>query len=149
MATRHDFSIENGTKFHIRRYDVFTSMKILGDVQKKFLAPFALFMEANDKSMSQEIRDKNMVDAVEKFSKSLDGDSLIEITKKVLDPEYISVSINGEPPQKLEPHVLNLSVDSISDVIALVIEVMKVNYEDLFMKGKTLIGKVQSPGASH
>lgn len=148
MAGRHEFVLDNGTKFYIRRYDVFLAMKILGDVQKKFLAPFAQFMEANDTKLPQDTRDRNMTEAIQKISTSLDGDSLIEITRKVLNPEFVSVSLNNEPPQKLEENVLNMATSSVADVVMLVIEVLKVNYEELFTRGKTLIGQGQLQGVS-
>jgi hypothetical protein len=142
--SRHEFELDNGTKFYIRRFDVFLSMKILGDIQKKFLAPIAQFVEANDRSLPQEVRDKNMTEAIDKISRNLDGDSLIELTRKVLNPEFISVVIEGEPAAKLEEHLLNRATDgSIFDVVALIFEVLKVNYEELFTRGRTLIGKAQ------
>jgi hypothetical protein len=123
-------------------------MKILGDVQKRFMTPFALFMEANDKKLSQDIRDRNLMSAIQQFSLSIDGDSLIEITKTVLQTEYVSVSIGGNPPEKLTDNVLNMATDSVIDVVMLVLEVLKVNYEDLFTRGKTLIGAALAPEAT-
>ena len=36
-VTRNEFTLENGNKFYIRRYDAFLSLRVLGEVQKKFL----------------------------------------------------------------------------------------------------------------
>src|SRR3954464_12932774 len=143
MSGRQEFRLENGNVFYIRRYDPFLAMKVLGDVQKKFLAPFAQFMEANDRKLPQDVRDRNMTEAIDKISKNLDGDSLIELTRKVLNQEYISVVIDGKPPEKLTENVLNMAVDSVGDVFSLVFEVLRVNFEDLFMRGKNLIGTAQ------
>src|SRR3954453_10082981 len=148
MASRHEFKLENGTCFYIRRYDVFLAMKILGDVQKKFMTPFALFIESNDQKLSQEIRDRNLMSAIQQFSLNIDGDSLIQIAKTVLNSEYISVSVGGNPAEKLTENVLNMATESIVDVVALVLEVLKVNYEDLFTRGKTLIGQATAPVAA-
>jgi hypothetical protein len=148
LPSRHEFVLENGTKFYIRRYDVFLAMKILGDVQKRFMTPFALFMESNDQKLSQEIRDRNLMAAIQQFSHNIDGDSLIQIAKTVLNAEYVSVSVGGNPPEKLTENVLNMATDSVVDVVALVMEVLKVNYEELFTRGKTLIGQAQAPVAA-
>lgn len=149
MASRHEFVIENGTKFYIRRYDVFLAMRILGDVQKRFMTPFALFIESNDQKLSQEIRDRNLMASIQQFSTNIDGESLIQIAKTVLNPEYVSVSVGGNPPEKLTENVLNMATDSVVDVVALVLEVLKVNYEELFTRGKTLIGQAtQAPVAA-
>jgi Phage tail assembly chaperone protein, TAC len=146
---RSEFQLENGNKFYIRRYDAFLSLRILGEVQKKFLSPLASFMEAQDKSLGEEVQMRNMFDALEKISRSLDGESLVDLTKKVLNPEYISVSYQGEPAEQLNEGMLNRVTDSVYDVILLVIEVLKVNYSELFTRGRTLIGTAQGATAIH
>jgi len=143
MAGRHEFKLENGTKFFIRRYDVFLSLEVLGDVQKRFLGPLAMLTEAIDKSNPAEVRERFSQTAIENFSKNLDGPALTYLVKRVLNPEYVSVSIDDRPPEQLEEGQLNLAVDSVYDVIALVFEVLRYNYEDLFTRGRTLIGKAQ------
>ena len=41
------------------------------------------------------------------ISKSLDGDLIVALVKQVLNAEFISVSIEGEPPEKLDEGMLN------------------------------------------
>jgi Phage tail assembly chaperone protein, TAC len=145
---RHEFALENGNKFYIRRFDAFLALRVLGEVQKKFLVAFTSLMEANDKTIGQEAQERNLFKAIDNISKSLDGDSLIALVKQVLNPEFVSVSIGGEPPEKLDEGMLNRSIDSVYDVVAIVFEVLKVNYNELFTRGRTLIGQEQSPMAS-
>ena len=149
MATRHEFKLENGSIFYIRRYDAFLSMRVLGDVQKRFLGPFALFMDTVNADLSQEIKDKRTQEAIAKLSSSLDGEVLVDISKKILNPEFVSVSIDGGPPAKLDEGSLNLATDSIFDVVSLIFEVLKVNYEELFTRGRNLIGQGQLEVAIH
>jgi hypothetical protein len=146
---RHEFALENGNKFYIRRFDAFLALRVLGEVQKKFLVAFTSLMEANDKTIGQEAQERNLFKAIDNISKSLDGDSLIALVKQVLNPEFVSVSIGGEPPEKLDEGMLNRSIDSVYDVVAIVFEVLKVNYTELFTRGRTLIGQEQSPTAMH
>ena len=141
--TRHEFVLDNGNKFYIRRYEAFLAIKILGEVQKRFLVAFTSLMEANDKSLGAEAQERNMMKAIESVSRSLDGDSMVALIKLVLNPEYVTVIIGEETPNKLDEGLLNRSIDSIYDVIALVFEVLKVNYTELFTRGKTLIGAAQ------
>lgn len=145
MPVRHEFTLDNGNKFYIRRYDAFLAMRIFGDVQRKILGPLAMFLEAQDKDLAQDVRDKNLQDAVEKISASLDGNSLVDLVKKVLNPEYISVSVDNEPAVRLEENMLNRSVDTMFDTVALVFEVLRYNYEDLFTRGRSLIGNITVP----
>ena len=147
---RHEFALDNGNKFYIRRFDAFLALRVLGEVQKKFLVAFTSLMEANDKShWCKKLQERNLFKAIDNISKSLDGDSLIALVKQVLNPEFVSVSIGGEPPEKLDEGMLNRSIDSVYDVVAIVFEVLKVNYKELFTRGRTLIGQEQSPTAIH
>jgi len=147
--TRHEFILENGNKFYIRKYDPFLALRILGEVQKKFLVAVTSLMEAQDATLSQEDKERNLFKAIDHISKSLDGDSIVSLVKQVLNSEFISVSIEGEPPEKLDEGMLNRSTDNLFDVVSIVFEVLKVNYTELFTRGRTLIGQGTPQEAIH
>lgn len=147
--TRHEFSLDNGNKFYIRKYDAFLSLRVLGEVQKKFLVALTSLMEAQDANLSEEAKERNLFKAIDSISKSLDGDSIVSLVKQVLNPEFISVSIEGEPPDKLDEGMLNRATDSLFDVVSIVFEVLKVNYTELFTRGKILIGSAQPQEVIH
>lgn len=142
-VSRHEFTLSNGNKFYIRRYDAFNSLKILGDVQKRFLAPLVAVFEAVDSRKDAKNGEDHFVNAVEAMSQQLDGDALVDLARKVLNPEFVTVVIDNGEPQKLDEGSLNLATDGIFDIITLITEVLKHNYAELFTKGKTLIGKAQ------
>jgi hypothetical protein len=121
----------------------------LGEVQKKFLVALSSLMEAKDDTLEEEEKDRKLFRAIDTISKSLDGDSIVALVKLVLNPEFVSVVIEGEPPEKLDEGMLNRSTDSLFDVVSLVFEVLKINYSELFTRGKTLIGVEQSSTAVH
>lgn len=143
VGKRYEFELDNGNKFYIRRYEPFLSLEVLGEVQKKFLPPLAAMLEANDPNSSAEVRMDQATKAIESVSKSLDGKSLIALVKIVLNPAYISVSITADPPVPLDEGALNRSVDDVFDVIKILIEVLRYNYEKLFTQGRSLIGQDQ------
>jgi len=143
--SRHEFQLDNGNKFYIRRYDAFLSVEILGEVQKCLVLPLTAILEAKDTTINLE----SFNSVIEKASKSLDGPTLVSMTKLVLNPNFISVSIDNGEPQRLEEGPLNLAVDGVFDVIALFVEVLVYNYKDLFTRGPTLIGRVQSNTVIH
>ena len=97
-------------------------------------------MEAQDATLSEEAKERNLFKAIDLVSKSLDGDLIVGLVKQVLNPEFVSVSIEGEPPEKLDEGMLNRATDNLFDVISIVFEVLKVNYTELFTRGRTLIG---------
>src|SRR6516165_6016342 len=144
-AVRHEFKLDNGNKFYIRRYDAFLSLRMLGEVQKRFLTPFSAIMEARDANANSTAFN----DAVDRISKSLDGDALVDLAKKVLNPDFVSVSIDNDEAQKLDEGALNMATDSIFDVISVIVEVLRYNYTELFTRGRTLIGQVQDSTVIH
>jgi hypothetical protein len=141
---RVEFVLDNGNKFFIRRYDAFLSLRILGEVQKRFLSPFAAIMDARSGN-SNGIDGESV--AIDRLSKSLDGDSLVDLAKKVLNPDFVSVMIDDDPPERIDEGLLNRATDSVYDVVAVIYKVLEVNYKELFTRGKTLIGEATSPTA--
>lgn len=145
-TNRHLVTLPNGNKFYIRRYDAFLSLRILGDIQKRFLAPFIQLMETRGEQSNGE---DHFGQAADKLSRNLEGDALIDVVRKVLHPDFVTVVIEDGEPEKLDEGLLNLAINDISDVIALVVEVLKYNYTDLFTRGRTLIGQAQENMAIH
>lgn len=144
MAARQEFVLDNGTKFYIRRFDAFLALKVLGDIQKKFLGPIAqVVIDMNTQGLTDDQRAKTIQESLQTISTNLDGASLIELARKVLNPEFISVSIDNEPAEKLEEHLLNRATDSVFDVIALVVAVVRFNYDEVFTRGPSLFGMAQ------
>jgi hypothetical protein len=146
IGPRHEFVLDNGNKFLIRRYDAFLSLKILGEIQKRFLSPFVQMIETRDRPANGE---DHFGEAVDKLSRNLDGDLLIDLVKKVCHPDFITVVVEGQDPEKFDEGLLNLAIADVSDVIALVVEVLKYNYTGLFTKGRTLIGQARESMVIH
>jgi hypothetical protein len=134
--TRKEFTIGRSV-YYVRKYEPFLALKILGDLQRRFLGPMATFMESRP---DEEMNIGLMIKGIGSISASLDGDTLVNIAKRVLDPEYISVAIEGEPAEKLTDNMLNRAVDSVADVIELLAYVLKENYENVFTLATTHIG---------
>lgn len=147
-SKREEFKLPNGNTFYIARYDAFLSLKILGEVQKKFLTPLASLMEAADDKTPDNIKLESIMKAVERISVSLDGDSLVALCRTVLNGQFISCSIDGDQPAMLDEGLLNLATDNVFDVVSLVVEVLRVNYQELFMRSRNLIGLVPSVGTA-
>ena len=146
QAGRHEFELDNGNKFYIRRYDPFLALEILGEVQRKFLPPLAALMEArDDTNATPEVKMEAMMKGIEMVSRTLDGKSLIGLAKIVLNQNYVAVSIHADPPIQLDEGALNRACDDVFDVIKLLVEVLRYNYEKLFTHGRDLIGLEQPP----
>jgi hypothetical protein len=143
MPTRHEHSLGNGSKFYIRRFEPFLATRIFGDLQRKILAPLVSVIEANDSSLSEEQRERNARIAIESLSENLNGRALEDVARMLLNPDYISVSVDGRPPERADEGMLNQAVDGMADLLELTIEVVVVNYKDLFTRGGTLFSRLK------
>jgi hypothetical protein len=144
MAARKEFHLNDHATFFIRKYEPFLALEILGELQTKFLAPLAAFMESADDNVTSDAKSKYILDGIERLSKNLTGKELVHMAKMLLNGEYISVTIDNEPPDKLSEHLLNRAVEDVSELAELVIEVIKENFANVFTRGQTLIGKGRS-----
>jgi hypothetical protein len=140
-STRKEFHLNDRATFWIRRYEPFLALEILGDLQTKFLGPLVMFLEGNDASNDDETRMKSVVDGIEKLSKTLNGKELVTLSKTLLNGEYISISLDNEPPEKLTENLLNRAIDDVGEMVELIIEVIKENYAKVFTQGLARIGK--------
>jgi len=138
---RTEVVLDNGNKFFIRRYDAFLSLRILGEVQRRFLAPFAAIMDARSNANGTD----NEANAIDRLSRSLDGDSLVDLARKVLNPDFVSVMIDDDPPERIDEGLLNRATDNVYDVVFIIYKVLEINYRELFTRGRTLIGEATSP----
>lgn len=141
--SRIEFKLNDHATFYIRKYEPFLALEILGDLQTKFLSPLAAFLEGNDQDVSQETRMKYITDGIERLSRTLDGKSLVAISRTVLNGEYVTVVIDNDPPEKLSENLLNRSVDNVGEVFVLLAEVLKVNFAEVFTLAMSRIGGVR------
>jgi hypothetical protein len=140
-ATRKEYHLNARATFWIMKYEPFLSVEILGDLQVKFLGPLAAFMESGDSDASPQEKSKYIMEGIDKLSKNLTGADLVSLSRLVLNGDYISVSVDNEPAEKLTDNMLNRAIDDVSEMIELVLEVVKVNYQNVFTLGLARIGR--------
>lgn len=142
---------QNDNTFYIRPFDPFTSLKLLGDLQK-LVSPvignvFSSFNGGSEKS-DVSIMDKKIdMAAVEKafaaLAEHVDGQKLESMAMRILDKNYISVSIDGAETTRLDkPQINELFTGNVSDMLMLIVEVLKVNYGDFTRLFGNLSGRV-------
>lgn len=138
--TRHQITIGENT-FYIRRFEPFLALKVFGDMQKKLLAPLLAILEAQGNPSDVSAG----VEALGKLADSLDGDALVKICKTLINSEYVSIQPEGaREPTKLTEGAINMHVSEVADILALCVEVVKVNYADFAKRVASLIGQAQA-----
>ena len=145
VSSRKQFKLNDSATFYIRKYEPFLSLEILGDLQTKFLSPMAALLEGNDSNSNEDVKMKHIFDGIERLSKTLDGKSLVQLSKMVLNGDYISVEINNEPAERLTENLVNRSIENVGELFELILEVLKLNYTEVFTLAMSRIGAVRDP----
>ncbi len=139
-AKNHEVVIGENT-FWIKKYEPFLGIEILGTLQKFFLAPALAAAEvADSKGRSEADLMSMLIQSIEKVSKSLDGQTLRELFRLVIREECVAIEGENEKPIRLTESVINGAMD-VSDLIQLFIEVVTVNYKQVFTDAMSRIGQ--------
>ena len=124
--------------FAIRPFPAFHSMKVLGDLQKVVvpalggaiggLKPESLDMDTSDVKFIGGA----VAAALNNLAKTLDGETLERAAELLLDPQYVSVApLHTKDFQPLDEGAVNeIFSGRIIDLIALMVQIFKVNYAD-------------------
>lgn len=129
-------------EFHIRKFEPFVALKVMGDLQRKFLTPFLAALNAKDK-LAGGSADGEFVAALDKLSASLDGEQAVALVKTLVSFKHIGVQFPNETlPMALNETRLAQSITSVEDLIQLAVEVVKHNYEGFFERAKNHIGNL-------
>jgi hypothetical protein len=141
-VTRHEVKVRNHV-FFIRRFDPFTATEILGDLQRDFAGPLLAGLGSN-KPGEAGGGTQALMGGLAELSSKMDGKKLRSWAERLLDPEVVSVSIDGGEAQKLTKVALAQSIDSSSELISLCFESVKFNFEDFRERWSGLISSALS-----
>lgn len=140
--SKHEFKLGDNT-FYIRRYEPFLGLEILGDLQKQFAAPMLGLLNGKSGG-SEEENAAAFSAALARLSESIDGKTLSGLAKRLLQEEYIAVSIDNAPERKLNLSAINMSLTTTGDVLALCWEVITFNFAEVLQR----IASPTGPAAS-
>lgn len=132
MAERHKVTIGDND-FFIRRYEPFLALEILGDLQKQFAGPMLSMVDGKAGGSAEE-NQMALMAAFAKLSGSLDGKTLRALAERLLNPDYVSVSIAGAEPRKLDASAVMLSLNGASDIMQLCWAVVTHNYSEVLAR---------------
>lgn len=116
--------------FYIHRMDAFEAMEVFGDLQQMFAGPLTTLLEAKG-AKSDEEGMQAVMHGIESLSARLDGKQLMRVCDLLLfKPECVTFSAQGREPSRLTSDNKGMALDSMADIVALVVEVLKHNYAD-------------------
>ena len=142
MAARETVEI-GGTTYRIAKFDAFAALKILGDLQKQFVAPLLGVLDGREAGTPEAVT-AGLMQGIERVSRDMDGDKLVAMAKRLLSPDHILVDWDGEP-RRLDAGMIAVALQDVADVLELCTAVVRVNYASVFQRAATLFGAAQIP----
>jgi hypothetical protein len=151
MSGREEVRIGTSA-FHIRKYEPFRALKILGDLQKRFIAPFLSVLDGKEAGTEAAVT-AGVMAGVERVLRDMDGDQLVAVAIKLLDvdeqglrrSDYVSVTAPGEETRKLDASAITTLLPDVADLIELCVAVAMTNFRGVFTRAASLFGAAQAP----
>lgn len=148
MAERIEVEID-GVQVLIKKFDPFLSVAVMGELQKYVLGPAGAMFSMQGGKAGIDASDYAIERTIEKLSLGLDGEVLLKLVRKIVNPEYVSIQFGEmDKPVKATEGNINLafSEDPFGSLSQLVTEILKVNYTAFFKRAQSLFGQVTAPG---
>jgi hypothetical protein len=134
---RHEVSIREHT-FHIRRFDPFTAVGVLGDLQREFGGPLLASLKGSEGEARARGADA-LFGALAKLSADMDGPTLEKWAKRLLNQELVAVSVSGAEAKKMDKIAAEQCELTAGEIIHLCTEVVRFNFEDFIERLRGLI----------
>lgn len=133
MARRKEVQIGEHM-FYIARYEPFLALEVLGDLQKQFAGPFLAALDGKP-SENEGARTQAMMVAFANLSGQMDGKTLRELARKLINQDYVSVALEGgQKVEKLSIAMQTQAFESVSDIIQLCWEIIQHNFAEVIAR---------------
>lgn len=145
MSQRTEVTV-NGVTVFIKKFDPFLAVAIAGDLQKLVIGPAGAMFSYAGGQAGIDTSDYSIERAIEKLSGGLDGEALVKLARKLINPEYISLQTGemSSPVKATEGNVNQVfTEDPFGSLIQVMTEIVKINYTDFFRHAQSLFGQVK------
>lgn len=126
--------------YRIRRLPPFDSLELLGNLQRKLVAPFLAVLDgvpAGDEGRFK----AQLAGGLERVLRGLDGKELRALCKELLQPDYVFiVPEGGDKAEKFTETAATQHGLDVTDLIELCVEVIRHNYEDFLPRAAARFG---------
>lgn len=146
MMTRSEIQIGESTYF-VQKFSVLDQLRIFGDLQKTLVPSFAKLI-----GLSGNTDEKNPQSAgdfsagLTELSQQLSGAELVKLATMLIKPELVTVQrddFNNGTDKKLTQHDFDAVFADMSEMVELVIFILRLNFESFFTKYLARLGSVQ------
>lgn len=142
-------------KFLIRKFDPWTNIEVLANLQKRVLGPASGLIaamsggpvptegEGADKAASDAADNAALQAAIKTLSDALGGPEAKSILKMLIDPDYVVIVTEDNPDgRRFDENAANLYIDDAFDLVELALEVATVNFSTFGKRVRGLIGRL-------
>lgn len=140
---REQITIGEST-FYIQKFSAMDQLRIFGDLQKTILPSVGKLFASNEEDKQAD----GFGETLAELSAKLDGNELIKLAKTLIHPDLVTVQrddINNGADFKLKHEKLNEAFADMSEVIELLIFILRLNFESFFTKYLARLGLAQEP----
>ena len=149
------------TTFHVAKFDAFTQLKLLGDLQKEILPAAGALLGAvlggdtagegageGAAKAAQKRDEQAIVDALRQLSTRLGGDDLHKWCGVLITAENVTFELEGRDPQKLTEAHRGLAFADFSEVLELMYLVLMHNFSGPLVRWAGRFGPAREKLAS-
>ncbi|MCR1838608.1 hypothetical protein NSA18_12055 [Pasteurella caecimuris] len=146
---RNEIQIGEST-FFVQKFSAMEQLRIFGDLQKTLIPSLAkLFSNAPPQSKTEKTVEKKVentdgfAEGLEQLSRELDGSSLIKLAEMLIKPELVAVQrddLNNGNDMKLTRPKFDEVFADMSEIVELVIFILRLNFESFFTKYLARLG---------
>ncbi|OOF52565.1 phage tail assembly chaperone [Rodentibacter trehalosifermentans] len=148
---RNEIQIGEST-FFVQKFSAMEQLRIFGDLQKTLVPSLAkLFTGAQPQSKTEKTAEKTVentdgfAEGLQQLSQELDGTSLIKLAEMLIKPELVAVQrddLNNGNDMKLSRAKFDEVFADMSEIVELVIFILRLNFESFFTKYLARLGAV-------
>ncbi|OBW92980.1 phage tail assembly chaperone [Gallibacterium salpingitidis] len=153
---RQDVQIGAST-FFVQKFSAMEQLRIFGDLQKSLVPALAKIIgiaegetpkNATPEQLAEMAKQSavNFTEGLQQLSSQLSGVELLKLADMLIKPELVTVQrddFNNGIDKKLHKNDFDLVFDDFSEIIELVIFILRLNFEPFFTKYLARLGSVQ------
>lgn len=141
---RNEIQIGEST-FFVQKFSAMEQLRIFGDLQKTLVPSLAKLFTDKVEEKAEESTADGFAEGLQQLSRELDGTSLIKLAEMLIKPELVAVQrddLNNGNDMKLTRAKFDEVFADMSEIVELVIFILRLNFESFFTKYLARLGAV-------
>lgn len=141
---RQEIQIGEST-FFVQKFSAMDQLRIFGDLQKTLVPSLAKLFTGKVEEKAENTAPDGFAEGLQQLSHELDGASLIKLAEMLIKPELVAVQrddLNNGNDMKLTRAKFDEVFTDMSEIVELVIFILRLNFDSFFTKYLARLGAV-------